>query len=84
PVAAYRPSETTAGIVNFDLDRRVWPLTTPAEVAAFLASHPAGRLVLSLDGWRHLPTSQRARLQLLYDETPTKASPFVIAAPGAR
>jgi 4-amino-4-deoxy-L-arabinose transferase-like glycosyltransferase len=84
PVAAYRPSETTAGIVNFDLDRRVWPLTTPAEVAAFLASHPGARLVLSLDGWHHLPASQRARLQLLYDETPTKASPFVIAAPGAR
>jgi 4-amino-4-deoxy-L-arabinose transferase-like glycosyltransferase len=84
PVAAYRPSETTAGIVNFDLDRTVLPLTTPAEVAAFLDSHPRGRLVLSLDAWRHLPASPRAGLRLLYDETPTKASPFVIAAPGDR
>lgn len=84
PVAAYRPSETTAGIVNFDLDRRVWPLTTPAEVAGFFASHPQGRLVLSLDAWRHLPPSPRASLRLLYDETPAKASPFVIAAPAGR
>lgn len=84
PVAAYRPSETTAGIVNFDLDRTVLPLTTPAEVAAFFDSHPRGRLVLSLDAWRHLPASPRAGLRLLYDETPTKASPFVIAAPSAR
>jgi hypothetical protein len=83
-VAAYRPSETTAGIVNFDLDRTVLPLTTPAEVAAFFASHPRGRLVLSLDAWRHLPASPRAGLRLLYDETPTKASPFAIAAPGER
>ena len=84
PVAAYRPSETTAGIVNFDLDRTVLPLTTPAEVAAFFGSHPGGRLVLSLDAWRHLPASPRAGLRLLYDETPTKASPFAIAAPGDR
>jgi 4-amino-4-deoxy-L-arabinose transferase-like glycosyltransferase len=84
PVAAYRPSETTAGIVNFDLDRTVLPLTTPAEVAAYFASHPRGRLVLSLDAWRHLPGSPRASLRLLYDETPTKASPFAIAAPGDR
>jgi 4-amino-4-deoxy-L-arabinose transferase-like glycosyltransferase len=84
PVAAYRPSETTVGIVNFDLDRTVLPLATPAEVAAFLASHPRGRLVLSLDAWRNLPASPRARLRLLYDETPTKASPFAIAAPAER
>jgi len=82
PVAAYRPSETTAGIVNFDLDRTVLPLTTPAELAAYLAGHSRGRLVLSLDAWRHLPAGQRAGLRLLYDETPTKASPFVIAGPG--
>lgn len=84
PVAAYRPSETTAGIVNFDLDRTVLPLATPAEVAAYFASHPRGRLVLSLDAWRHLPASPRAGLRLLYDETPTKASPFVIAAAADR
>ena len=84
PVAAYRPSETTAGIVGFDLDRIVWPLTTPAEVAAFFDNHPGGRLILSLDAWHHLPAALRARLRLLYDETPAKASPFVIAAPGAR
>jgi len=84
PVAAYRPSETTAGIVNFDLDRTVLPLTAPAEVAAYFASHPRGRLVLSLDAWRHLPASPRAGLRLLYDETPTKASPFAIAASGER
>ncbi len=84
PVAAYRPSETTAGIVNFDLDRTVLPLTTPDEVAAYLATHPHGRLVLSLDAWRHLPASPRAGLRLLYDETPAKASPYVIAAPGDR
>ena len=82
PVAAYRPSETTAGIVNFDLDRTVLPLTTPADVAAYLASHPRSRLVLSLDAWRHLPAASRAGLRLLYDETPTKASPFAIAGPG--
>jgi len=80
PVAAYRPSETTAGIVNFDLDRLVLPLATPAEVAAYFAAHPRGRLVLSLDGWRSLPAMPRDRLRLLYDETPAKASPFVIAA----
>jgi 4-amino-4-deoxy-L-arabinose transferase-like glycosyltransferase len=84
PVAAYRPSETTAGIVNFDLDRTVLPLATPAEVAAYFASHPRGRLVLSLDAWRHLPAAPRAGLRLLYDETPTKASPFAIAAAGDR
>jgi 4-amino-4-deoxy-L-arabinose transferase-like glycosyltransferase len=84
PVAAYRPSETTAGIVNFDLDRTVLPLTAPAEVAAYFASHPHGRLVLSLDAWRHLSASPRAGLRLLYDETPAKASPFAIAASGER
>gem|GEM_PF-303349 len=80
PVAAYRPSETTAGIVSFDLDRPVEALTTPAEMAAFFATHPRGRLVLPLDAWRRLPEPARGRLDLLYDEQPTKASPFAVAA----
>ena len=80
PVTAYRPSETTAGIVSFDLDRPVEALITPAEMAAFFATHPRGRLVLPLDAWRHLPGPVRGRLDLLYDETPTKASPFAVAA----
>jgi len=78
PVAAYRPSETTLGIVEFDLGRRVRPLSGPADVGALFAARPAARLVLSLDALRHLPPPVRARLRLLYDETATKASPFVI------
>jgi 4-amino-4-deoxy-L-arabinose transferase-like glycosyltransferase len=80
PVAAYRPSETILGIVEFDLGRSVLALKTPGEVAAFFAVQPAGRLVLSLDAWRHLPPALRTRLRPLYDETPTKASPYAIAA----
>jgi 4-amino-4-deoxy-L-arabinose transferase-like glycosyltransferase len=79
PVAAYRPSETLLGIVEFDLGRSVLALTTPGEVDAFFAVQPAGRLVLSLDAWRRLPPALRARLLLLYDETPSKASPYAIA-----
>jgi 4-amino-4-deoxy-L-arabinose transferase-like glycosyltransferase len=80
PVAAYRPSETFLGIVEFDLGRSVLALKTPGEVEALLGVQPAGRLVLSLDAWRHLPPALRARLLLLYDETPSKASPYAIAA----
>jgi len=79
PVAAYRPSETTLGIIGFDLGRQVRSLSSPAEVAALFSTQPADRLVLSLDALRHLPAPLRARLRLLYDETATKASPFVIA-----
>jgi hypothetical protein len=79
PVIAYRPSETTLGIIGFDLDREVLPLSTPAEVIDFFAERPGGRLVLSLDALRHLPPELRTRLRLLYDESATKASPFVIA-----
>jgi 4-amino-4-deoxy-L-arabinose transferase-like glycosyltransferase len=79
PVVAYRPSETTLGIVEFDLGRGVRALSAPGEVAAFFANRPAGRLVLSLDALRHLPPELRARLWLLYDESATKASPFGIA-----
>jgi hypothetical protein len=67
------------GIVEFDLGRRVRPLSGPADVGALFAARPAARLVLSLDALRHLPPPVRARLRLLYDETATKASPFVIA-----
>jgi 4-amino-4-deoxy-L-arabinose transferase-like glycosyltransferase len=80
PVAAYRPSETTLGIIGFDLDRHVEPLDGPAALAALVGARPEGRLVLSLDAWRHLPAPPRARLRLLYDETPTKASPYAVAA----
>jgi 4-amino-4-deoxy-L-arabinose transferase-like glycosyltransferase len=80
PVAAYRPSETILGIVGFDLDRHVEPLDGPAALAARIGALPQGRLVLSLDAWRHLPAPLRARLRLLYDETPSKASPYAIAA----
>ncbi len=79
PVVAYRPSETTLGIVEFDLGRGVRALSTPGEVAAFFANRPAGRLVLSLDALRYLPSELRAHLRLLYDESATKASPFGIA-----
>jgi 4-amino-4-deoxy-L-arabinose transferase-like glycosyltransferase len=85
-VAAFRPSETTEGIMGFDLDRRVEPLDTPADLAAFLARRPQGRVILSLEALRSLPADLRDRLCLLYDESATKASPFVLAAPcaGAR
>ena len=43
-------------------------------------SLPRGRLVLPLDAWRRLPEPMRGRLDLLYNETPTKASPFAVAA----
>jgi 4-amino-4-deoxy-L-arabinose transferase-like glycosyltransferase len=79
-VAAYRPSETLLGIVDFDLGRSVLALTTPGDVEAFFAVRPAGRLVLSVDAWRRLPPALRARLLRLYDETPTKAAPYAIAA----
>jgi 4-amino-4-deoxy-L-arabinose transferase-like glycosyltransferase len=80
PVAAYRPSETTLGILDFDLGRPLRTLASPGEVSAFFAEQPHGRLVLSLAAWRHLPAPLRARLGLLYDEAATKASPFAIAA----
>jgi 4-amino-4-deoxy-L-arabinose transferase-like glycosyltransferase len=80
PVAAYRPSETTLGIVDFDLGRQVEAVAGPAELAALVGARPAGRLVLSVDAWRRLPAPLRAHLQLLYDETATKASPFAVAA----
>ncbi|HYL06564.1 MAG TPA: glycosyltransferase family 39 protein [Thermoanaerobaculia bacterium] len=80
PVAVYRPSETILGIVDFDLGRRVEALAGPAELAAFLGARPEGKLVLSLADWRRLPAPLRARLGLLYDETPTKASPYAVAA----
>ena len=80
PVAAYRPSETVVGIVGFDLDRQVAALAGPAELADFLGARPAGRLVLSQEAWRSLPAPLRARLGIVYDETPTKASPYVVAA----
>jgi 4-amino-4-deoxy-L-arabinose transferase-like glycosyltransferase len=79
-VAAFRPSETTEGIVSFDLDRRVEALDTPAALAAFLDRRPQGRVVvLSLGALGSLPADLRARLCYLYDESATKASPFVIA-----
>jgi 4-amino-4-deoxy-L-arabinose transferase-like glycosyltransferase len=80
PVAAYRPSETTLGIVNFDLDRLVQPLAAPADLVAFLTAHPGARVVISVDALDHLPAPVRSRLRLLYDETGAKASPFAIAA----
>jgi hypothetical protein len=80
PVAAYRPSETALGIVQFDLGRQVEALDGPAELAARLGALPQGRLVLSLEAWRHLPAPLRARLRLVYDESETKASPYGIAA----
>jgi len=79
PVAAYRPSETTLGIIGFDLGRPIQILSGPAEVDTFLATRPDGRLVLSLGAFRQLPPPLRARLRLLYDETGAKASPFAIA-----
>ena len=82
PVVAYRPSETTEGIVSFDLGRTVQPLMTPEDLAAWLAGHPGGRVVLTAEALRHLPASLRGRLRLVYDETAAKASPFVIAAAG--
>ena len=78
-VTAYRPSETTLGIVEFDLGRQIVVLTTAAEVAIFFADRPTGRLVLSLDALRHLPPELRAHLRLLYDESAKKASPYGIA-----
>jgi 4-amino-4-deoxy-L-arabinose transferase-like glycosyltransferase len=81
PVAAYRPSETTLGIVELDLGRKVQPVAGPADVATLLANRPDFRLVLPLDAWRRLPPPLRARLRLVYDESATKASPYGIAAP---
>ncbi len=79
-VAAFRPSETTEGIMSFDLDRRVEALDTPAALAAFLDRRPQGRVVvLPLGALGSLPADLRARLCFLYDESATKASPFVIA-----
>jgi 4-amino-4-deoxy-L-arabinose transferase-like glycosyltransferase len=79
-VAAYRPSETTEGIMGFDLDRRVEPLDTPAALAAFIARQPQGRVVLPLSSFHGLPPDLRGSLCLLYDESAAKASPYVIAA----
>lgn len=81
PVAAYRPSETTRGIESFDLDRAVEPLDTPAELEALLARRRQARVVLSVADLRALPAEARRRLCILYDESATKASPFVIAGP---
>lgn len=80
PVAAYRPSETALGIVELDLGRRVEAIAGPAELAALLGARPEGMLFLSLQDWRRLPAPLRARLRIVYDETPTKASPYAIAA----
>jgi 4-amino-4-deoxy-L-arabinose transferase-like glycosyltransferase len=79
PVAAYRPYETMLGIIDFDLGRRVEAIDSPDTLAKFFASRPDGRLVLALADLRRLPEPTRRNLRLLYDETTTKASPFVIA-----
>jgi 4-amino-4-deoxy-L-arabinose transferase-like glycosyltransferase len=78
PVAAYLPSETTIGIIDFDLDRLVQPLSAPADLLAFLAARPGARVVISVDALDHLNSPDRARLRLIYDETGAKASPFAI------
>ncbi len=79
PVAAYRPSETTLGILYLDLGRAVLPLATPAELAAWFRAHPQGRAVLAGSDLRRLPPALLPRLQVLYDETATRASPFLVA-----
>jgi 4-amino-4-deoxy-L-arabinose transferase-like glycosyltransferase len=78
PVAAYRPSETTMGIIDFDLDRLVQPLAAPADLIGFVAVRPGARVVISVDTLNHLPAPIRAHLRALYDETGAKASPFAI------
>lgn len=83
PVAAYRPSETTMGIIDFDLDRLVLPLAAPADLVAFLAARPGARVVISVDALGRLPAPDRAQLRLLYDETGAKASPFAIVVRNA-
>lgn len=78
PVTAYQPNESLFGIVGFDLDRRVAPLTGQEEIASYFASHPGGNLVLTVQALRRLPAGMRAHLQPLYDETGYKASPYAI------
>jgi 4-amino-4-deoxy-L-arabinose transferase-like glycosyltransferase len=83
PVAAYRPSETTMGIIDFDLDRLVLPLAAPADLVAFLAARPGAGVIISADALGRLPAPDRAQLRLLYDETGAKASPFAIVVRNA-
>jgi 4-amino-4-deoxy-L-arabinose transferase-like glycosyltransferase len=88
PVAAFRPSETTLGIVYFDLGRSTQPLDSAAELAAWMQGHPRGQVVVAREELRFLPPAPRPPLRLLYDETATKASPYFIfgwstPAPGA-
>jgi hypothetical protein len=68
PVAAYRPSETALGIVNFDLNRQMTPLADPAALAAY-APHPQAPVVIPADSLRRLPADLRRRLTTIYDET---------------
>jgi 4-amino-4-deoxy-L-arabinose transferase-like glycosyltransferase len=79
PVFVYHPSETSAGIENFDLDRHVEPVDTPQALATLLDQRPRTRVVLTLADLQRLPPEMRGTLQLLYNEVGLKASPFVIA-----
>jgi 4-amino-4-deoxy-L-arabinose transferase-like glycosyltransferase len=79
-VPADVPTDSIFGILDFDLDRRPLRLATPDEVAAFFAARPGGRVALSLESARRLPPALRERLDLVYDETGRKASPWALAA----
>jgi len=78
-VPAGVPTDSIFGILDFDLGRRPLRLSTPDEVAAFFASHPGEALALSVEAARRLPPDLRAHLDLVYDETGRKASPWAVA-----
>ncbi|HEY8022586.1 MAG TPA: hypothetical protein VIH93_15880, partial [Thermoanaerobaculia bacterium] len=78
-VPAGAPTDSILGILDFDLGRRPLRLSMPGEVAAFFASHPGGALALSVEAARRLPPGLRAHLDLVYDETGRRASPWAVA-----
>src|SRR5262249_29847824 len=79
-VPAGVPTDSIFGILAFDLGGRPVRLAPPAELAGFLAANPGGRVALSVESARRLPPALRDRLDLVYDETGRKASPWAVAA----
>ncbi|HVT59329.1 MAG TPA: glycosyltransferase family 39 protein [Thermoanaerobaculia bacterium] len=83
PVFAYQPSEAALGIIGFDLGWAVVPIADPRQLAELLASHPAARVVVTLDALGRLPPELRRQLVLLYDESGLKASPYAVVTMGS-
>jgi len=82
PVPAYLPSgqsnEVVFGMINFKLGRRVLPLTTPEELRAWFEGHPESYVLARATQARKLPPELLRELQIAWDETGRRASPYAL------